>query len=123
MALGWLWLAGEQFVTVQETQAAERRVLQALCQGASGVTLLAEGARILYGCRFRDPLHQIVFEALGEMGPVDPARFRELLAARLTRKGFPDVDLDPFFEPHGLTADAAMALMKRLRSEQAPGGS
>ncbi len=78
---------------------------------------------MLRGCRFRGPLHQIVFEALGEIGPAAPALVRELLAARLTRKGFPDVDLDPFFEPHGLTADAAMALMKRLRSEQAPGGS
>ncbi len=109
-------------MATQETQAAERRVLQALCQGVGGVTLLAEGARILHGYRFRDPLHQILFEALGEIGPAAPALVRELLAARLIRKGFPDVDLDPFFEPHGLTADAAMALMKRLRSEQAPGG-
>jgi hypothetical protein len=109
-------------VTAQETQTAERRVLQALCQGAGGVTLLAEGARILHGCRFCDPLHQIIFETLCEIGPAAPALVRELLAAGLTRKGFPDVDLAPFFEPHGLTADAAMALVKRLRSEQTPGG-
>ena len=109
-------------VTIEEIRAAERSVLQALCQGAGGVTLLGEGARILHGCRFCDPLHQIIFETLCEIGPAAPALVRELLAARLTRKGFPDVDLDPFFEPHGLTAGAAMALMKRLRSEQAPGG-
>ncbi len=108
-------------MTAQETQAAERRVLQALCQGGGGVTLLAEGVRILHGYRFRDPLHQIIFETLSEIGPAAPPLVRELLAARLTRKGFPDVDLDPFFEPHGLTADAAMALMERLRSESSPG--
>jgi hypothetical protein len=77
---------------------------------------------MLHGCRFYDPLHQIIFETLIEIGQAAPEGVRELLAARLTRKGFPDVDLDPFFKPHGLTADSAMALMKRLRSEQAPRG-
>ncbi len=83
------------------------------------MTLLAEGMRILRGYRFRDPLHRILFETLGEIAPAVPLG-RELLAARLTKKGFPDVNLAPFFESHGLTADAAMALMKRLQSEQAP---
>ncbi|MEE8178018.1 MAG: hypothetical protein V3T65_08500 [Acidobacteriota bacterium] len=37
------------------------------------------------------------------------------LPAVLTRKGYPDVDLNPFFQPHDLTPTEAQTLIRKLK--------
>ncbi|MGH9863641.1 MAG: hypothetical protein ACRD35_09495 [Candidatus Acidiferrales bacterium] len=54
---------------------------------------------LLANYRFADPLHQLIFEALSERPGEKPARLREELPARLTRKGFPEVDFERYLAP------------------------
>lgn len=100
------------------TLDAELSVLQAMCQGTPERRVWADGIRLLAGYAFRDPLHQIVFEALRELATDDPAAIRGLLAQRVTVKGFPDVDLAPLFVPHCLSASQAIALMELLHTQR-----
>lgn len=93
---------------------AERNVLRVLCQGVPEGSLLDAARQLLRRYPFRDPLHQIVFEALIEIPTMAAELTREQLTARLTNKGFPDVDLAPYFQPHGLRFDQARTLMEAL---------
>jgi hypothetical protein len=90
-------------------------VLQAMCQGGRDGRVWTEGMRLLEAYRFRDPLHQLVFDTLRELNTDEPAVIRQLLPQRLTAKGFPDVDLDPFFFPSALTTEAALSMMELVR--------
>ena len=76
---------------------AERRLLAAVCQNT-----LDAGARFavmqrLAECALADPEHEVIFRALTKMPAGDSERTRIDLGVRVTRLGFPDFDLDPFF--------------------------
>lgn len=75
--------------------ALERAVLQALAAHRGAVP--QEAWRLLAAYRFFLPLHQVVFEVLREPGPTRSPDVRASLIERLTRRGFPDVDVDQFF--------------------------
>ena len=92
----------------------ELAVLRAMCQGARDGRVWAKGISLLVNYPFLDPHHQIVFDTLRELPSDDPEKIRLVLAAWLTRKGFPDVDVDSYFQPHGLTAAAAVSMMHAL---------
>ncbi len=56
------------------------------------------------------PLDRIA-EAFEEVG-----RLATTLAGHhRARKGYPDVDLNPFFQPHGLTQTEAKSLIRKLK--------
>jgi hypothetical protein len=93
----------------------ERRVLQALCQGTPQGSVRARARELLLSYRWREPLHQVVFEVVLGIPTEAPEVIREQLPARLTRKGFPDVDIGDFFEPHGLSKEKAGRLIRQLR--------
>ncbi len=93
----------------------ERRVLVVLCQGTAEGSARETAKRHLRDYRWREPLHQVVFEVLMAMPGDAPALVRDQLPARLTRKGFPDVDWEQFFEPHSLSLEEVKALMRELR--------
>ena len=112
----------------KEIIAAERRLLQLLCNGASGIELCKEVLARLRRYAFRSVEHQVLFDCLQTM-PMDRSELiRELLPARLVRAGFPDFDLAPFFElpgessgePHGLNAQEAQELCQALTRSQLP---
>lgn len=93
----------------------ERRVLQALCQGTPQGSVRELGKLILKDYRWREPLHQVVFNVLIDMPTDVPDVIHNQLPARLTRKGFPDVATEDLFQPHSLSKAEAERLMKLLR--------
>jgi hypothetical protein len=98
----------------EETIQVELRVLQALCQGTPGGSLRASAERILKTYRWREPLHQIIFETLMSVPTESPDVIRDQLPSRLTRRGFPDVAWENFFKPHSLKKNEAECLMRQL---------
>ena len=80
-----------------ERVLAERRLLAALCQNALDPAARNEVLRRLAGYAFADPEHEVIFRALANVPVSDPERARAALGVRITRLGFPDFDLDPFF--------------------------
>jgi hypothetical protein len=97
---------------VQSVVHTERQVLRALCQGSAGRR--TPGLSILRSYRWREPVHQVIFELLIQTPDADPELIREQLPARLTRRGFPDFDL-ALFQPHALTGKEIESLIDRLR--------
>ncbi len=99
---------------MQDVTAMERTVLRALCQGAEGGEVWKDGIELLQGYRFRDVTHQMVFEALQQIGTGRAEVIREQLPRRLALAGFPDLNLRELFEPHGLDYPRALALIRQL---------
>ena len=112
----------EQMSTKEGPIAVEHRLLQLLCDGATGAELHADVVARLRGYAFRSVAHQVLFDCLQAMPMDRPELFRELLPARLVRAGFPDFDLTPFFESpgeaHGLSVQEAQELCEALTRSQ-----
>ncbi len=89
-------------------------MLRFLCQGTPDGDLLAE-RRLLGDYTWREPLHRVLFEAILDLPMSSPEVLQFRLPAVLTRKGYPDVDLNPFFQPHGLTQTEAKVLIRKLK--------
>ncbi len=64
---------------------AELNVLRALCQDTRECSVWAAAKQLLTCYRFRDPSHQLVFDALCQLPKQNPALLRELLPGRITR--------------------------------------
>ena len=88
----------------------ERQVLQALCHGAPGSGKALDALR---SYRWREPLHQVLFEVLVDLPGAQPEVIGELLPARLTRRGFPDVD-PTWFQSRAFSGKEAERLINRL---------
>ncbi len=102
----------------QSLVEVERQVLRALCQGALD---RRASLNTLRNYRWREPLHQVIFDLLINMPGADPELIREQLPARLTRRGFPDFDL-AWFQPHALTRKDIERLIDRLRERTVTSG-
>lgn len=102
--------------TSAEILQLEIRMLRLLCRlenPSPQKRSLLDGLRTY---RFRNLICQVIYESLRELPPVPVAGLAPELAAELTRRGFPDADLNPFFEspdPDG-TDDAEELLQKLL---------
>ena len=94
----------------------ELRVLQVICQGALlGET--EEAARELFGpYKWQDPIHSLIFNSWLSLRDVSQETFREQLPAMLTRHGFPDVDLEPYFRQPEASNKSFEALVKGLKN-------
>lgn len=92
----------------------EREVLRFLCQGIEVGKLDREVRAALRAYRWRQPLHQAIFQILCDLPADLPGLVREQLPARLTRQGFPDVEWESYFEPPGFAEDEVRGLVKRL---------
>jgi hypothetical protein len=75
----------------------ERRLLAAVCQNTLDAAGRFDVMQRLAECALIDPEHEVIFRALTKMAAGDPERTRMELAVRITRLGFPDFDVDPFF--------------------------
>ncbi|MBI3405728.1 MAG: hypothetical protein HY046_09760 [Acidobacteria bacterium] len=95
---------------------SELIILRAMCQGALDRRVWQDGVELLAEYPFQDNLHQVVFDTLLEMKTDDPRIIQGLLPARLTIKGFPDLDLSTFFAPHNLKAPVLLAMMHSVAS-------
>jgi hypothetical protein len=92
----------------------ERRVLRALCQGTLEGSVRAAARALLPSYRWREPLHQVIFDVVLSIPSDIPEVIQSQLPARLTRRGFPDFNFDDLFRPHGLSKDDAEGLMREL---------
>jgi hypothetical protein len=94
--------------------AAERELLAALCQGSLDEKRRKELLRRLDTHTFAMPDHEVVFRALRKLPTIKPERVREALAAAVTRMGFPDADLNIYFEGHAPVEENLANLLREL---------
>ncbi|HXN25385.1 MAG TPA: CPBP family intramembrane glutamic endopeptidase [Candidatus Dormibacteraeota bacterium] len=76
--------------------AREREILRTLCVAELSGDERTRALASLAGYRFHDPHHRILFEVLRASPQSTPALLRERLPALLTRRGFPDFDVEFF---------------------------
>lgn len=93
---------------------AERYLLQALCQEASEGSIRETARRVLKDYRWREAIHKIVFDCLIDFPSDVPLAIRDQLPGRVTRKGFPDVPWEEFFQPISISRQEAEDLMQQL---------
>lgn len=94
---------------------SELYVLRAMCQGTQQRPVLEDGLNILSNYPFIDQTHQLIYDALRELNTVVPEILQNVLPRRLAKKGFPDLDIQPFFKPHTLAADVAVSMMEGVQ--------
>ena len=101
--------------------AIEARLLQVICQGGRNIRqsrrdkdLREEVLTRLHNYSFRSVPHQVLFDCLWNMPRQRPELIREVLPAWLVQAGFPDFNLAPFFDPHGLTTPQIKKLLDNL---------
>lgn len=93
---------------------AERRVLRALCQEKLQDFRLTTLKKSLTGYRWHAPAHLVIFECLIRFPRGRGLLLRDYLAGCATRKGFPDLDWEDFFDPVSYSASQVESLMKEL---------
>jgi hypothetical protein len=98
----------------ERTIAVERQLLAALCQGLLDQGRREELLRRLENHAFALPDHEVVFQALRKLSPIKPERLKETLAVTVTRMGFPDADLDIYFEPNALAEEDFAGMLREL---------
>jgi len=78
----------------------------------------ARTLELLAGYGWRDHDHQVLYEVLCDLGSSFPQPLREWLAAAITRKGFPDFDLDSYFVPIDLTLEQLLDRVRDLTRKE-----
>jgi hypothetical protein len=73
----------------------ECRLLAALCDPALAPELRSQIFQKLASHKFDSSDHEIIFRALAAVAEAPIELIRETLAARITRLGFPDIDIAP----------------------------
>jgi hypothetical protein len=101
-------------LTISARLELEVTALRALAQNSLAGLARSEAIHLLDGYRWLDLEHALVYDTLKEMergaAPAVPAE----LAQRLTRKGFPDVDLKVLFAPGGRSGGDALDEIRGL---------
>jgi len=92
----------------------ERRLLAALCAATLDREIRAQILKRLSAHTFANRDHEIIFQALTQMPSATTEHIRETLRARLTRLGFPDIDVEPIFEFSPPPPDTITALLQQL---------
>jgi hypothetical protein len=102
-----------QSVTEAE-QEVEQRLLAALCAPALDDQTRGAILQQLARHKFVSPDHETIFRALANMPHASAEHIRETLNARLTRLGFPDIDVEPIFQNEPPSAEKITALLRQL---------
>lgn len=92
----------------------ERWLLAALCSPAFDQQKRAEILDRLATHKFAEPEHETIFRALVKMPRATYEHIRETLAARLTRLGFPDVDVEPILDLVPPSPEKIKTLLQQL---------
>jgi len=92
----------------------ERQLLASLCSPSPDEKARAGIFARLASHKFVSADHETIFQALLKMRGAPAAHIRETLGARLTRLGFPDIDVGPIFEIEPPSPDRIAALLDRL---------
>ena len=97
----------------------EREVLRFLCQATENSPTRGVSRDLLKEYSWSEPLHRVVFEILASFPSPNPSMLRGQLPTLLTRRGFPDVDWEDFFNPHSLS-DEQFSILVRQMTGKAP---
>ena len=81
----------------ERTLRDELRVLRTLCDETAPRDQRAQLLNSCFTDSFAEPEHQIVFESIRMLFPLGPITAPQLLV-HLTRRGFPDTDVEKYFE-------------------------
>jgi hypothetical protein len=92
----------------------ERLLLAALCQHALDPQTRQEVLERLTQHTFASPEHEVIFRVVSRIAQAAPGQIKEAVKTRVTRLGFPDIDVDPLFVPGAPSPDEARALLKQL---------
>ena len=92
----------------------EQLTLRLLCAGTSQGPVKRALVPLLHDYHWQVELHQIIFNATVAIPSDDPATLRQLLPAKLTRMGFPDIEWEEFFTPAVLSSEEAIATVGRM---------
>ena len=89
-------------------------VLRLLCAGTSQGAVRDHLLPLLSRYPWNSTLHRAIFKAIVSIPSDDPILLRQLLPAKLTRLGFPDVEWEELFVPVPMSGDEAMELVRKL---------
>jgi DnaB helicase-like protein len=95
------------------TEEIERLLLAGLCAPLDRKTR-TEILDCLAAHTFASADHGIIFQALAKLPDATSEYIRETLYARLTRLGFPDIDLEPILKLEPPSAKRIKALLQQL---------
>lgn len=93
----------------------ERLVLCALCQGTREGPVREAARENLRQYRWREPLHEILYGVVMSFPTDSAAALRDQLPSRLTRRGFPDIAWEVYFEPHQISKKEVERMISELR--------
>jgi hypothetical protein len=98
----------------RDTQEIERLMLGALCAGPLSLDDRSEALRSLANYNWILPDHRVIYEVLRRSRQRNSAALRENMVAEITRLGFPDIDVEPFFNTCSLTRAEIVELANAL---------
>ena len=88
--------------------------LRMLCGGTSHGDVRDELIPLLRGYVWKSTLHHAIFNAIAAIPSDDPEVLHQLLPAKLTRMGFPDVEWHELFAPPSLSRNEAIAAVRQM---------
>ena len=94
----------------------EQLTLRLLCSGTPQGPVKNVLVPLLRDYHWQVQLHQIIFSAVVAIPSDDPATLRQLLPAKLTRMGFPDIEWEEIFTPALLSSEEAIDTVRRMIS-------
>ena len=87
----------------RDSLQVERTLLCALCSRPLSQQERAALLRRLAEYNWRSPDHRVIYEALRRGRQIHSGGLRHHVIAEITRLGFPDIDLAPYFAPSTLS--------------------
>jgi hypothetical protein len=95
-------------------EEVEHLLLGALCAGPLSPEDRSDILRSLADYNWIHPDHRVIYEALRRSHHRGSPALREHIVAEITRLGFPDIELEPFFNPCTLTKAEIVGLANAL---------
>jgi hypothetical protein len=89
--------------SVRDLQEIELALLGALCATPLSLEERNNTLRKLAAYNWRGPDHRVIYEALRRSRQPNSVALREQISAEITRLGFPDFDIAPFFAQSALS--------------------
>ena len=80
-----------------DAPSLEFLVLRVLCSAGTEPEARETARRSLADYRWREPVHQAVFDVIMSFPSASSHALREQMPGRLTRRGFPDFDFESLF--------------------------
>ena len=98
----------------RNTEEVERLLLGALCAGPLSSEDRSDILRSIADYNWIHPDHRVIYEALRRSRHRESPALREHIVSEITRLGFPDIEVEPFFNPCTLTKAEIVELANAL---------